>query len=65
MLYSDYKSRTTVLVGIIPGGGFNFISEAYPGSTSDKEILNGRSQLSGAEVVRTQQIANERIHVDR
>ena len=40
MLYSDYKNHTTVkvLVGITPGGGFNFISKAYPGSTSDKEI---------------------------
>ena len=40
MMYSDYKSRTTVkvLVGIIRGGGFSFISQAFPGSTSDKEI---------------------------
>ena len=109
MLYSDYKSHTTVklLVGITPGGGFNFISKAYPGSTSDKEItlrsdihnpmmwekegtlmaergftiqeytdvlkvelivpafLHGRDQLSGSEIIKTQQIANERIHVER
>ena len=108
-LYSDYKSHTTVkvLVGITPGGGFNFISKAYPGSTSDKEItlrsgilnpvmwekedalmadrgftiqeytgvlkieliipafLHGRDQLSGSEIIKTQQIANERIHVER
>ena len=40
MMYSDHKSRTTakVLVDIIPGGGFSFISQAFPGSTSDKEI---------------------------
>ena len=109
MLYSDYKSHTTlkVLVGITPGGGFNFISKTYHGSTSDKEItlrsdilnpmmwekedalmadrgftiqeytdvlkieliipafLHGRDQLSGSEIIRTQQIANERIHVER
>ena len=40
LFYSDYKSHTTVkvLVGITPGGGFNFISSAYPGSISDKDI---------------------------
>ena len=40
LFYSDYKSHTTVkvLVGIAPGGGFNFISSAYPGSISDKDI---------------------------
>ena len=106
LLYSDYKSHTTVkvLVGITPGGGFNFISKAYPGSTSDKEItlrsgilnpmmwekedalmedrgftiqeytdvlkiepafLHGRDQLSGSEIIKTQQIANEQIHVER
>ena len=40
MLYSDYKSHTTVkvLVGIVPGGGFSFVSSAFPGSISDKNI---------------------------
>ena len=40
LMYSDYKSHTTVkaLVAIAPGGGFTFISSAYPGSISDKEI---------------------------
>jgi len=109
MLYSEYKSHTTVkvLVGIAPGGGFTFISSAYPGSISDKNIvvksgflspqlwepgdsvmadrgfpiaeylsplnvkliipsfLNGRDQLSENEVVLSQQIARERIHVER
>ena len=109
MLYSDYRRHTIVkaLVGIIPGGGFSFISSLYPGSISDKEItvksgilnpslwksgeaimvdrgftihdcvrelgieliipdfLNGREQLSESELVHTQQIANERIHVER
>ena len=41
MIYSDYKSHTTVktLVGIAPGGGFTFISNTHPGSISDKEII--------------------------
>ena len=39
MLYSDYKSHTTVkvLVGIVHGGGFCFVSSAFPGSISDKK----------------------------
>ena len=39
MMYSDYKSHTTVktLVGIALGGGFTFISNIYPGSISDKD----------------------------
>ena len=109
MLYSDYKSHTTVkvLVGIAPGGGFTFISSAYPGSISDKNIviksglldpalwdagdsimadrgftiteylqplnvgliipafLKGRDQFTDVEIVRSQQIARERIHVER
>jgi len=108
LVYSDYKSHTTVkvLVGITPGGGFNFISSAYPGSISNKDItfrgilnpqlwehgdaimadrgftiqeytdnlgikliipsfLNGREQLHENEVIQTQQIASERIHVER
>ena len=109
MMYSDYKSHTTtkVLVGIAPGGGFTFISSAFPGSISDKGIviksgllypelwekgdvimadrgfliddylkplgvwlimpsfLQGREQFTGDEVVRSQQIASERIHVER
>ena len=40
VFYSSYKSHTTVkcLVGIVPGGGFSFISSVFPGSISDKEI---------------------------
>ena len=40
-MYSDYTSHTTVktLVGIAPRGGFTFISNTYPGSISDKEIV--------------------------
>nr|XP_012562439.1 uncharacterized protein LOC105847414 [Hydra vulgaris] len=109
VMYSDYKIHTTVkvLVGIAPGGGFTFISNAYPGSISDKEIviksgflsqalwnpgesvmsdrgftiaeylrplgvnlvlpsfLKGREQFTIEETVLSQQIANERIHVER
>ena len=109
LLYSDYKSHTTVkvLVGIAPGGGFTFISAAYPGSITDKNIvvksgllnpelwergdaimadrgflideylkplgveliipsfLQGREQFEVEEVVTSQQIASERIHVER
>ena len=41
MMYSDYKSHTTVktLVDIAPGGGFTFIPNTYPGSISDKKIV--------------------------
>ena len=40
IMYLDFKSHTTikVLVGIVPGGGLTFISSAFPGSTSDKQI---------------------------
>ena len=39
--YSSYKSRTTMksLIGITPSGATAFVSELYPGSTSDKEIV--------------------------
>ena len=38
--YSSYKSRPTMksLVGITPSGVVGFVSELYPGSTTDKEI---------------------------
>ena len=41
LLYSEYKSHVTIknLVGIIPGGGFIFISPVFPGSYLDKEIV--------------------------
>ena len=110
MMYSDYKSHTTVktLVDIVPGGGFTFISNTYPGSISDKKIvvksgflnsnlweqgdtvivnrvyslikdylkplgvgheipnfLKGCEQFTIKETVKSQQIANETIHVER
>ena len=39
MMYSQYKHNTTAksLLGIMPGGGFTFISPVFPGDTSDKE----------------------------
>ena len=109
ILYSDYKSHTTVkvLVGIVSGSRFSFVSFAFPGSISDKNktvksgLLNpdlwepgkelmtdrgftvkeyltplgvkliipsfskGRSQFNEQEIVKSKQVANERIHVER
>ena len=41
MMYSQYRHHTTVksLLGIMPGGGFTFISPVFPGDTSDKEMV--------------------------
>lgn len=38
--YSSYKSRTTMksMLGITPSGVLCFVSDLFPGSTSDKEI---------------------------
>ena len=40
MLYSDYKTHTTVkvAVGIMPDCGLSFVSSAFPGGNSDKSI---------------------------
>ncbi len=40
-LYSSYKSHTTfkVLVGISPNGAITYVSDAYEGSISDKDIV--------------------------
>ncbi|XP_057310150.1 uncharacterized protein LOC130648135 [Hydractinia symbiolongicarpus] len=92
MMYSEYKSHTTVkvLVGIAPGGSFTFISSAYPelwqagdAIMADRgfliedyvtplsvelimpSFLKGREQFSESEVVKSQQIASERIHVEK
>lgn len=39
--YSSYKSRNTMkaLIGISPSGVINFVSDFFPGSASDKEIV--------------------------
>ena len=43
MLYSDYKSHTTVkvLVGIVPGGGFSFVSSTFPGTLPNLIVGGG------------------------
>ena len=45
--FSSYKNRNTVkvAVGITPGGMVSYVSEAYGGSTSDRQILE-RSNLT-------------------
>jgi hypothetical protein len=39
--YSTYKNRNTIkiLVGSTPGGLVNYVSQAYGGSTSDRQIV--------------------------
>ena len=59
LIYSDYKSHTTVkaLVWTAPVGGFIFISSVFPGSISDKDItaksrlLNRQMWESGEELM--------------
>ena len=48
MMYSQYKHHTTVksLLGIMPGGGFTFISPVFPGDTSDKEMVQKSGLLT-------------------
>ena len=109
MFYSDYRSHVTlkILLGIMPGGGFTFISSCFVGSISDRDIciksglltkelwdkgdavmvdrgftigdlleplgvglimpsfLAGCDQLTTEETILSQQIAAERIHVER
>ena len=40
--YSDYKHHNTykALIGITPAGGLSFVSELFPGSISDREIVS-------------------------
>ena len=54
--YSNYKSRNTFksLVGVAPNGVITFVSELYPGSKSDKEIVRDSGvlgQLTAGDLV--------------
>ena len=42
VFYSDYKHHNTykALIGISPAGGLSFVSELFPGSVSDREIVS-------------------------
>lgn len=48
LLYSNYKHHTTakVLIGVAPCGAAMFVSEAYEGAISDKEIVAHSGFLS-------------------
>ena len=41
MTFSSYKNRNTckALIGVTPGGQVSFVSDAYGGSTSDRQIV--------------------------
>uniref|UniRef100_A0A6P7H661 Uncharacterized protein LOC114346661 n=1 Tax=Diabrotica virgifera virgifera TaxID=50390 RepID=A0A6P7H661_DIAVI len=47
LTYSNYKHTNTLkgLVGVAPNGVLTFISELYPGSTSDKKIVSDSGVL--------------------
>ena len=40
--YSNYKHRLTAkyLIGVAPNGAVTFVSDGYPGSTSDKVVTD-------------------------
>ena len=45
--YSNYKSRLTAkyLIGVAPNGAITFVSEGYPGNTSDKFVTHFTRKL--------------------
>ena len=52
--YSDYKHNLTAkfLIGVTPNGSITFVSNGFPGSTSDKEVTQRSGVLSHRKVGR-------------
>ena len=52
LVYSNYKHNLTAkyLIGVAPNGAITFVSEGYPGSTSDKVVTQECNILSHLKV---------------
>ena len=50
--YSNYKHRLTAkyLIGVAPNGSITFVSDGYPGSTSDKVVTDQSHIISNLKV---------------
>eukprot|EP00795_Rhopilema_esculentum_P010116 gene10116-18778_t len=50
--YSNYKHRLTAkyLIGVTPNGSITFVSDGYPGSTSDKVVTDQSHIISNLKV---------------
>ena len=50
--YSNYKSRLTAkfLIAVAPNGSITFVSEGFPGSTSDKVVTDQSKIISHLKV---------------
>ena len=50
--YSNYKHRLTAkyLIGVAPNGAITFVSQGYPGSTSDKMVTDHSKVITHLKV---------------